>query len=381
MHRLALLVAGLALLAGVAATLSGSATQAEARWVITDLGVIDWTAEIAVNERGQVVSGQSLWRGGRTIRVGFLWQNGRKTTLPLLPTGINESGQVVGEIGAKSGPYDTDAVLWQNGNVTNLGALGGKDSAAAAINDRGQVVGRADTPRNFWEDMQYWHAFLWQKGRMRDLGTLGGRESHAQAINERGQVVGRSDTARLADGFVRSLGFIWERGKMRDLGLRFRSTYPAVINDRGQVVGSVDGHAAVWESGQIRTLRPLGAGFTALDINEAGAVAGFCSFGPHHLAHPCLWHKDTVRDLGIAFGDRGKAVALNDRGQVVGFTRGGRGSATHAFVWEDGKMTDLGTLSGRSSEALAINRSGMIVGRRLMTSGETHAALWTLKRS
>ena len=40
MRRFALLVAGLALLAGVAATVSGGGTQAESRWVITDLGTL-----------------------------------------------------------------------------------------------------------------------------------------------------------------------------------------------------------------------------------------------------------------------------------------------------------------------------------------------------
>ena len=38
------------------------------------------------------------------------------------------------------------------------------------------------------------NAFLWEKGRMRGLKMLGGPESWATAINERGQIVGGSDT-------------------------------------------------------------------------------------------------------------------------------------------------------------------------------------------
>ncbi len=93
----------------------------------------------------------------------------------------------------------------------------------------------------------------------------------------------------------------------------------------------------------------------------------------------------TVRDLGIAFGDRGRAVAINNRGQVVGFTMRAnrtppRNSATHAFVWERGTMTDLGTLGGRSSEATAINDRGQIIGWSHARDGSPHAVLWTLKR-
>ena len=46
-----------------------------------------------------------------------------------------------------------------------------------------------------------------------DLGTLGGEESWAWAINNRGQVVGWSETT---DGDIHP--FLWEKGEMTDLG-------------------------------------------------------------------------------------------------------------------------------------------------------------------
>ncbi len=74
--------------------------------------------------------------------------------------------------------------------ITDLGTFGGKESAASAINGKGQIVGwggigaKAQT-----------HALLWQDGTMIDLGTLPGRTSSvAAAINEQDQIVGSSTT-------------------------------------------------------------------------------------------------------------------------------------------------------------------------------------------
>lgn len=62
------------------------------------------------------------------------------------------------------------------------------------LNDRGQVVGRATAPNGVGGDRT--HAFLYADGAMIDLGTLGGTEgSHALAVNESGSVVGWAYTA------------------------------------------------------------------------------------------------------------------------------------------------------------------------------------------
>jgi len=53
----------------------------------------------------------------------------------------------------------------------DLGTLGGRQSFAAAINNRGQIVGSSDTPTN------QTHGFLWEDGAMIDLGALGGNFS------------------------------------------------------------------------------------------------------------------------------------------------------------------------------------------------------------
>jgi len=59
--------------------------------------------------------------------------------------------------------------------VTSLGTLGGNNSFAQGINNRGEVVGVAETPDTDPNcDCPIIHAFLWNKGILHDLGTLGG---------------------------------------------------------------------------------------------------------------------------------------------------------------------------------------------------------------
>lgn len=76
-----------------------------------------------------------------------------------------------------------DQVVWAEGEVLD-------SIESSAINDAGQLVGDADTADGET------HNVLWQDGQMADLGTLGGERSMVNAISNAGHIVGRSSTLR-----------------------------------------------------------------------------------------------------------------------------------------------------------------------------------------
>ena len=108
--------------------------------------------------------------------------------------GINAAGQVVVVVCNKKMLEEAHSYLWQSGQWTDLGSLGGPSTIASAINDQGDVVGRSLTGDNLIRP------FLWHNGTMRNLGTFGGEPSHkergndAHSINKQGQVAGGTST-------------------------------------------------------------------------------------------------------------------------------------------------------------------------------------------
>ena len=257
MRRLMVLAASIAvLLVGLGPTSVVRTSQAatQGRWVMYELGTFgkDYSNAVAINDRSQVVC--NAWVGDQgpievsppRVNHAFLCENGKSTKLTLggKETGIgydyiggghdeaiNERGQVVGWTNTKSGA--THAFLRQNGKMTDLGTLGGKESAApasgpVAINDSGQVVGGAETKSGAT------HPFFWENGKMRDLGRGG-----VGAINNLGQVVLQAPTrAKNRYGSPIYSAFLWQNGEMRMLGtLGGPTSFANVINDRGQVVG------------------------------------------------------------------------------------------------------------------------------------------------
>jgi probable HAF family extracellular repeat protein len=231
--------------------------------------------------------------GWQNLELGFLWKNGVKTALPTLgginsaAFGVNNRGMVVGMAEtATQDPncippqvLDFGAVIWgpEPGQIQELPALAGDAiSAAIAINDYGQAVGTSGicaVPTSLAPGV---HAVLWQHGSVIDLGGFGGVMNNAAlAINNAGQVVGISDLP----GDTATHSFFWQNGVMTDIGTLPGDVYSQAndINSKGQVVGvscdvNFNCRAFLWENGVMTDLNTLVAPGSSLYLTFGGGI-------------------------------------------------------------------------------------------------------------
>jgi probable HAF family extracellular repeat protein len=330
------------------------------------------------------------------------------TTVMTLLTGIASIPQLIGQAGpAQSTSYE----------VVNLGALGGTQSAAWGINNRGWVAGSANLAGDQTE-----HAFLWREGVMSDLGPAGGLNGSAgwPLKNNVGLIpaFGQTSTAdpldenwnfyctisgNLCEGTnLIQRGFLWVDGfkiPMPTLGGNNGSAFGA--NDWGQVVGLaekatvdpncvapqvLDYEAVIWTpwNNHIMELPPypgdtIGGAIGINDSGQAVGTSGTCGpVSPAIGLHPLLWQDGVAIYLGSLGGEIDNlAYAINNQGQVVGASDLPGDTTTHAFFWQNGTMTDLGTLPGDFySAAFSINNDAQVAGESCDANGNCRGFLW-----
>ena len=296
------------------------------------LGVGDGSAALAINDNNQIVG-----RGGPGSGA-FLWQNGVVSDLGALPgmqygqpEDINASGQVVGTSFNAAGGLR--AVLWtpKAGGGYNppidLGTLGGSGCEGKAINDDGVIAGNCKLPGDVVS-----HAVIWDANRqIHDIQTVQGGESFTWGINALGQVVGQWNGPTYQQAFRYSPG-----------------TGMELLPGLGGLQG------------------------VALDINRLGQTVGWSGSSINDL-RATLWDGSTPTALDGSLGSVG--LGITDDGRVVGR------ASSRAFLWTAASGIQLLDLprGGDFAQAWDINANGWIVGEVSLASGRTFAALWKPK--
>ncbi|HEU4829107.1 MAG TPA: hypothetical protein VFT04_07915 [Gemmatimonadales bacterium] len=334
---------------------------------------------------------------------------------------IDARGEVAG-FSLLAGNTNRHAALWSGGSIEDLGTLGGTGSTVPwpGLNERGMVVGIAhiaqqDTLGEGWSCVfflpnpndEICRGFFWENGVMTAMPTLGGDRSFATGVNNRGQVVGWAETAVIdptchptdSDQRLQFNAVLWEPKRNRITALRpfpgDSASAATAINDSGQAVG-ISGdcdiavgrfsakRAVLWDRGEVRELPNLGgeAWHTPMDISEAGDVVGFSNppgvTGGDLVPHGFFWSPRSpgaITDIPPLDGDdNSQAFALNSRRQVVGVSC--KGAACRAFLWENGKLHDLQDLAELAPgdsiiSARDINDRGEITGDLLDRSTGT----------
>ena len=295
-------------------------------------------------------------------------------------TGINDSGQIVGNSGVH--PF-----LYSNGIMRNLGPdyfpQGTNYTAeATSINDWGEVTGDADNP------LDRRSAFVFSNGQVQyvPLAGTGFQYSWARDINDADQVVGYTEFSTSA--YITQFAFLYENGTRYQLQNKTGpdGRYAWGINDAGQIVGQLtNGHSFIYTPSGTEapgvlsdaTVQDLGtlpgdADSTGYRINNAGQVIGWDDT-PGGGTRGFLYSGGVMEDLGFL------PYGINNAGQVVGFNF----ALQRPVIYSDGTTTDLNTAIPAGTpwhliSAGGINNRGQIVCTASADGlATTHAVLLT----
>lgn len=322
---------------------------------------------------------------------------------------LNNHGTVVG-FSTLKGDTTLHAFLWRQGVMTDLGTIGEAAtpaySSAMNVNDRDEVVGFSETStpdplgENFCGDSLVCLPFIWRSGEMTPLITLGGTNAVGASINNRGEVIGFAETSMadptcLPPQILHIEPATWQRTMITEL-----PTFPGdsdgiagSINDAGEATlptgdcmfaGPPLGHDSLLRHGTLTDFGTFeGNPIAANDINNRAQVTGVTVNNAGNNVEGVIWQNGEASGLGFLPGDVVSiGSAISDSGLVTGQSCDSNDNC-RGFLWRNGVMTDLATLVPADSpldfpDPTGINSRGQIVGLGVQKStGEFHGFLLT----
>lgn len=241
------------------------------------------------------------------------------------------------------------------------------EASASSINIRKDVAGNScGSP----EGCGGYRPALWPRGGAPVELKLFGIDHSIYKINDRGEMIGVADTPTGLNGvyWTRKTGEL-----LQPVGRGFRNS-PSGLNNLGVIIGSYSGPdgqqgPVVWFN-RI-PFYPTSAGpdasFTA--INDRNQIVGTIFNEVHYAVR---W--DGFRLKYLPSGANAFPYDINDKGQIVGYSV--NAGNTFPTLWSHGKVSYLSSLDGdtAATAALDINNDGMIVG-----SSGGKAVLWNKK--
>lgn len=275
--------------------------------------------------------------------------------------------------------------------VIDLGTLGGTQSSALSINDKGQIVGYA------YNSAGQYRACLFDPtggGANISLGVLNGNSNSAAiSINNNGMIVGNSfDNAGISHACLFDSSGNGANIDLKSLSSLYPKSGALSINDSGVVVGyALDKYgktcAAIFDNTGGGANKDLSIhipykGYTgyAFSINDAGKVVGSAYLT--HSMHACIFDETgggNYIDLGKSDIYGSYAECINNNDQIVGYVLDSyvNGRACIFDPTGGGANIFLGALGGGDSIANFINDNGQIVGWAATSNNVTlHACLF-----
>lgn len=212
---------------------------------LRDIGVIPGrsTRFTDINNNGFITAQGTVPDGASGPRSYLRSPSGAYADIGTLPfdtpiiyaNALNDSNTIAGAVGPLTFPdQPLRAFTWSKGVMTDLGDFGWAPNYGAAISECGQITGSMSV----LGDMRDRIAYLHSNGHMRNIDarpTGTARESAGAAINCRGHIVGSSDHLS---------GFIYRGRRMQSLNAMIDPAAgwdvfsPQAINDAGQIAAN-----------------------------------------------------------------------------------------------------------------------------------------------